>query len=69
MAKEHVAKLFRDAKADPSLKETLSSAPNIETFIEMAKEKGYDFTVDEWKEMTGFSVEELKGKLSEIPGI
>ncbi|MBE9126989.1 MULTISPECIES: Nif11-like leader peptide family natural product precursor [unclassified Coleofasciculus] len=69
MAKDHVAKLFRDAKTNPSLKEELRSAPNVETFVEMARERGYDFTLEEWKEMTGFSVQELEGKLSEIPGI
>ncbi|EDX83246.1 hypothetical protein S7335_426 [Synechococcus sp. PCC 7335] len=30
---------------------------------------GYEFTVEEWREATGFSVEELQGELSEIPGI
>ncbi|HBL13725.1 MAG TPA: Nif11-like leader peptide family natural product precursor [Cyanobacteria bacterium UBA11162] len=69
MAKEQVARLFRDAQANPSLREELSVAPNIEAFVEMAKERGYDFTVEEWQEMTRFSVEELKGKISEIPGI
>ncbi|MFP4576710.1 MAG: Nif11-like leader peptide family natural product precursor [Coleofasciculus sp.] len=69
MAKEQVAKLFRDANANPSLKEELRSAPNVDAFIQMAKERGYDFTVEEWQEMTGFSVEEVEGKLSEIPGL
>ena len=69
MAKEQVARLFRDAHANPALKEELSQAPNIEAFVQMAQEFGYDFTVEEWQDMTRFSVEELKGKVSEIPGI
>jgi predicted ribosomally synthesized peptide with nif11-like leader len=69
MAKEQVAKLFRDAKANPALREELSAAPNVDAFINMAKERGYEFTVEEWQEMTGFSVEEVEGKLSEIPGL
>ncbi|MFP4121180.1 Nif11-like leader peptide family natural product precursor [Coleofasciculus sp.] len=69
MAKEQVAKLFRDAQANPALREELSAAPNVDAFIKMAKERGYEFTVEEWQEMTGFSVEEVEGKLSEIPGL
>lgn len=69
MPKEQVTRLFRDSLANPSLKEELNSAPDVETFVKMAQERGYDFNIDEWKEMTRFSVEELKGKISEIPGI
>lgn len=69
MAREEVVKLFRAAQLDPSLKETLNSAPNPEAFVRMAQELGYNFTLEEWQAMTGFSVEELEGKLSEIPGI
>ena len=69
MPKEQVTRLFRDSLANPALKEELNTAPDVETFVLMAQKMGYDFTVDEWKEMTRFSVEELKGKISEIPGI
>ncbi|HBE18022.1 MAG TPA: Nif11-like leader peptide family natural product precursor [Cyanobacteria bacterium UBA11149] len=69
MPKEQVTRLFRDSLANPSLKEELNTAPDVETFVLMAQERGYDFTIDEWKEMTRFTVEELKGKISEIPGI
>ncbi|HEY9599399.1 MAG TPA: Nif11-like leader peptide family natural product precursor [Cyanophyceae cyanobacterium] len=69
MAREDVVKLFRAAQLDPSLKETLNTAPNAEAFVKMAQELGYNFTVEEWQTMTRFSVEELEGKLSEIPGI
>jgi hypothetical protein len=35
----------------------------------MARELGFDFTVEEWRAMTSFQVEELKAELSEIPGL
>ena len=69
MAQEQVVKLFRAVQANPSLKKKLNSAPNEEVFVKMAAEYGYIFTVEEWKQVTRFSVEELKGELSEIPGI
>ncbi|MBD2137776.1 Nif11-like leader peptide family natural product precursor [Anabaena sp. FACHB-1237] len=69
MAKENVVKLFRKVKTDPELKEKLNSAPNLEAFVQKAQEYGYDFTLEEWQEVTSFKVEELEGKLSEIPGI
>ena len=69
MAKEAVAQLFRNAQADPTLRDRLNQATSLEQFVELAKSYGYEFTIDEWKSMTGFSVEELKGQLSEIPGL
>jgi predicted ribosomally synthesized peptide with nif11-like leader len=69
MAQEQVARLYRAAKADPALKERLNQAPNIEAFVAMARELGFDFTVEEWRAMTSFQVEELKAELSEIPGL
>lgn len=69
MAKEAVAQLFRAAQVDTALREKLSLAPDIDAFVALARTYGYEFTVDEWREMTQFSVEELAGELSEIPGI
>ena len=69
MAKESVAQLFRAAQVDSSLRQKLSAAPSLEAFVTMAKEYGYDFSVEEWQSMTKFSVEEVQGELSEIPGI
>lgn len=68
MAKEAVAQLFRAAQVDIALREKLSTAPDIATFVAIAKSYGYEFTVEEWQAMTQFSVEELEGELSEIPG-
>lgn len=69
MAKEDVARLFRDAKANANLREALQQAPTPAGFVEMARDRGYEFTVEEWQEMVRFSVDELKGELSEIPGL
>lgn len=69
MSKESVVKLFRDSQSDRTLREKLNQAPNLETFIRLAGERGYKFTAEEWRESTRFSVEEMKGDLSEIPGI
>ncbi|WP_375502517.1 Nif11-like leader peptide family natural product precursor [uncultured Nostoc sp.] len=69
MAKEEVTRLFRSVQANVSLREKLNSAPNIETLVQLAQDLGYNFTVEEWKEVTSFNVEELKCKVSEIPGI
>lgn len=69
MAREQVARLYRAAQSDSLLKAKLNQAPNLESFVEMAKAEGYDFTIEEWQQMTNFEVEELKCNLSEIPGI
>lgn len=69
MPREDVARLFRAAQLDVGLREHLSTAPNVETFIQMAEKLGYQFTEEEWREMTRFSVEEFKSDISEIPGI
>jgi hypothetical protein len=41
----------------------------LEAFVSLARELGYDFTLEEWKAATGFQVEEFESELSEIPGI
>jgi predicted ribosomally synthesized peptide with nif11-like leader len=69
MAREQVARLYRAARNDSLLKAKLNQAPDLESFVEMAKAEGYDFTVEEWQQMTNFELEELKCNLSEIPGI
>ncbi|MEM7717307.1 MAG: Nif11-like leader peptide family natural product precursor [Cyanobacteria bacterium P01_A01_bin.68] len=69
MAVQEVTRLFRAAQGNPNLREKLNTAPDAEAFVNMAKQQGYEFTVDEWRKVTGFSVEELECELSEIPGI
>lgn len=69
MAKEVVAQLFRAAQANPTLREQLNQAPNIEQFVVLARSYGYEFTIEEWQSMTGFAVEELESQLSDLPGV
>jgi predicted ribosomally synthesized peptide with nif11-like leader len=69
MAKEQVARLYRAAQSDSLLKAKLNQAPDLESFVQLAQAEGYDFTIEEWQQMTNFAVEELKCHLSEIPGI
>jgi uncharacterized protein YmfQ (DUF2313 family) len=51
------------------LRDRLNAAPDVEYFVRQAREFGYDFTIEEWREMTRFSVEEVESQVSEIPGI
>ncbi len=69
MAREQVARLYRAAQNDSLLKAKLNQAPDLESFVKMAQAEGYDFTLEEWQQMTTFGLEELKCDLSEIPGI
>ena len=69
MAKEQVVRLYREAQTNIALRESLNTAPKPQSFVTMANQKGYNFTLDEWKEMMNVSVEELECELSEIPGI
>ena len=69
MAIEQAVKLYREAQANPILRDTLNTAPNPESFVAMANQKGFSFTFQEWLQMRNFSVEELECELSEIPGI
>ncbi|MBN4003343.1 MAG: Nif11-like leader peptide family natural product precursor [Nostoc sp.] len=69
MAQQEVTRLFREAQVNPNLRQRLNTAPDVETFVQMAEQHGYNFTIEEWQKATGFAVEELKCKLSEIPGI
>lgn len=69
MAKEAVARLFRASQKDKALREKLNQSKDLETFIRVSKENGYEFTSSEWRSVTQFTVEEFKGELSEIPGI
>ncbi|UBF30562.1 Nif11-like leader peptide family natural product precursor (plasmid) [Kovacikia minuta CCNUW1] len=69
MAQQEVTRLFRAVQANSNLRDQLNEAPNLETFVQLAQGQGYRFTIEEWKVVTNFSVEELECELSEIPGI
>lgn len=65
MAKEVVAQLFRAAQANSALREHLNQASDLEQFVALAASYGYEFTVNEWQVMTGFTVEELDMQVSD----
>ncbi|MBD2120543.1 Nif11-like leader peptide family natural product precursor [Trichocoleus sp. FACHB-262] len=69
MVKEAVAQLFRAAQVNPTLRDQLNQSADIEQFVAMARDCGYEFTAEEWRSMTQFAVEELASELSEIPGL
>lgn len=69
MAKTEVIRLFRETLNNPDVRKQFNTAPSEESFIKMAQDFGYDFSLSEWMDMMRFNVEELDCKLSEIPGI
>ena len=69
MARENVVKLFRDVQKNPDLKQKLNQTTSIDIFVAKARELGYEFTLEEWRDTTAFKVEEYQCEISEIPGI
>ncbi len=47
MSQKNAAQLFNAVKEDQALKQRLKAASNPEAFIQIARERGYDFTVQE----------------------
>ncbi|WP_235182303.1 Nif11-like leader peptide family natural product precursor [Fischerella thermalis] len=68
MSKQEVIRLFRAAQTNPNLREILNSASDLETFVKMAQQQGYNFTVDEWQKATGLVMEDSESQVSEIQG-
>ncbi|MEP0753245.1 Nif11-like leader peptide family natural product precursor [Trichocoleus sp. Lan] len=68
MAQESAASLFKAVKEDQALQAKLKATTNPETFIQIARERGYDFTVQELNnEIENLSEEELASVIN--PGI
>ncbi|MBD2773773.1 Nif11-like leader peptide family natural product precursor [Iningainema tapete] len=60
MVQQHASQLFKAVKQDQALKERLKAASEPEAFIKIAKERGYNFTVQELEtELSNLSSEEL----------
>lgn len=60
MAQSKAAQLFKAIKQDQAFKERLKAVSEPEAFIKIAKERGYDFTVEELEvELSKLSEEEL----------
>ncbi|MBE9003684.1 Nif11-like leader peptide family RiPP precursor [Fortiea sp. LEGE XX443] len=47
MTRQNAAQLLKAVKEDQALKERLKATANPEAFIKIAKERGYDFTIEE----------------------
>ena len=61
MSKAEVQRFTDDLKTDAALKDAVKAVGNEAELIELAKGKGYDFTLDELKAFA----ETMKGELSE----
>ncbi len=60
MPQQNAAQLFKAVKQDQALKQRLKATANPEAFIKIAKERGYDFTVEELEaEIDKLSEEDL----------
>lgn len=68
MTQKNAAQLFKAVKQDQAFKEKLKAATDPKTFINIAKERGYDFTVEELDvEIAKLSSEELAAIVN--PGV
>ncbi len=68
MAQQTTAQLFKAVQQDQALKERLKAASNPEAFVQIARERGYDFTVEELEtSLSNLSSEELAGIMN--PGL
>ncbi|MBW4561212.1 MAG: Nif11-like leader peptide family natural product precursor [Mojavia pulchra JT2-VF2] len=60
MSQQNAAQLFKAVKQDQALKERLKATADSETFMKIAKERGYDFTIQELEsEISKLSEEDL----------
>jgi predicted ribosomally synthesized peptide with nif11-like leader len=60
MPQQHATQLLKAVKQDQALKQRLRATANPEAFIQIAKERGYDFTIDELEaELDKLSEEDL----------
>ncbi len=65
MTQQNAAQLFKAVKQDQALKERLKATDNPEAFVKIAKERGYEFTVEELQtEISKLSEEDLAGILN-----
>ncbi|WP_017317952.1 Nif11-like leader peptide family natural product precursor [Mastigocladopsis repens] len=68
MTQNNAAQLFKAVRQDQALQQRLKAATNPEAFITIAKERGFDFTVEELEtEISKLSEEELAAIVN--PGI
>ncbi|KOP26184.1 bacteriocin [Hapalosiphon sp. MRB220] len=63
MSKQEVIRLFKNAQTNPNLRQVLNSASNLEAFVQIAHQHGYNFTVEEWQKATGLVIEDSESKV------
>ncbi|MEH2263336.1 Nif11-like leader peptide family natural product precursor [Nostoc sp.] len=60
MTQQNASRLFQAVKQDQALQQRLKATAAPEAFVKIAKERGYDFTVDELEnEINKLSEEDL----------
>ncbi|MDZ8083564.1 MAG: Nif11-like leader peptide family natural product precursor [Nostoc sp. DcaGUA01] len=60
MTQQNAARLFQAVKQDQALQEKLKATANPEAFIKIARERGYEFSVEELEtEISKLSEEDL----------
>ncbi|MDZ8187354.1 MAG: Nif11-like leader peptide family natural product precursor [Nostoc sp. ChiSLP02] len=60
MTTQNAARLFEAVKRDQALQEKLKATANPEAFVKIARERGYDFTLEELdREIDKLSEEDL----------
>ncbi|MFN6464842.1 MAG: Nif11-like leader peptide family natural product precursor [Nostoc sp. DedVER02] len=60
MTQQNASRLFQAVKQDQALQQRLKATADPEAFVKIAKERGYDFTVDELEnEINNLSEEDL----------
>ncbi|MEH2137004.1 Nif11-like leader peptide family natural product precursor [Nostoc sp.] len=60
MTQQNATRLFQAVKQDQALQQRLKATADPEAFVKIAKERGYDFTVDELEnEINNLSEEDL----------
>jgi predicted ribosomally synthesized peptide with nif11-like leader len=68
MAQECAARFFKAVQEDQALQQKFKAITNPETFVNMAAERGYNFTTDELEaELEKLSKEELAAVIN--PGV
>ncbi|MCP6757515.1 MAG: Nif11-like leader peptide family natural product precursor [Fischerella sp. CENA71] len=65
MSKQEVIRLFKNAQTNPNLRELLNSASNLEVFVQIAQQQGYNFTVEEWRKAIDLVIEDSESQIYE----
>jgi len=68
MTQEHAARFFKAVREDAALKDRLKATTDPDSFLKIAEQRGYHFTLDELeKEISEMSHEEVASVIN--PGV